>query len=288
VIARLQSPFLFLFLFLIEGNRPVKRSPLSPLLLLPLLLAPLLLGTVATQAAEPLKIGVSAGPYGEILDFAGKIAAKEGLEIKIIEFSDYNMPDAALAQGDLDANNFQHLPFLENQIAKRGYALVAGPTSIVVPMGIYSKKVTTLAALPDGATVAIPNDPTNGARGLFLLARAGLITLKNGADITATLTDITGNPKHLKIVELDAAQLPRSLDDVGAATVTLNYAVLSGLDPKSALLLEDEKSKWALVWATRKDNADDPRIRRYIEIYRSPEVKAFIESRFKGTILPTW
>ncbi|MEI7607065.1 MAG: MetQ/NlpA family ABC transporter substrate-binding protein [Rhodospirillaceae bacterium] len=247
-----------------------------------------LLAVTAAQAAEPLKVGVSAGPYGEILTFAAGLAAKEGLEIKIVEFSDYNTPDAALAQGDLDANNFQHLPFLNNQIAKRGYDIVAGPTSIVVPMGVYSKKVTKLADLPEGATVAIPNDPSNGARGLFLLAKAGLITLKDGVDVSATVLDVVGNPKKLKIVELDAAQLPRSLEDVAAATVTLNYAVLSGLEPKSALLLEDEKSKWALVWATRRDNQNDPRIKRYIEIYRSQPVKAFIETRFKGTILTTW
>jgi len=242
----------------------------------------------AVEAVEPLKIGVSAGPYGEILNFAAGIAAKEGLEVRIIEFSDYNMPDAALAQGELDANNFQHLPFLANQIAKRGYDLVAGPSSIVVPMGVYSNKVKSPADLPEGATVAIPNDPTNGARGLFLLAKAGLITLKDGVDVSATALDITDNPKKLKIVELDAAQLPRSLDDVAAATVTLNYAVLSGLDPKKALLLEDETSKWSLLWATRRDNANDPRVKRYIEIYRSEPVKAFILDRFKGTILPTW
>jgi len=136
--------------------------------------------------------------------------------------------------------------------------------------------------------VAIPNDPTNGARALFLLSKAGLITLKDGADISATVLDVTGNPKHLQIVELDAAQVPRSLDDVGAAAANLNYAVLSGLDPKSALLLEDEKSKWALVWATRRDNANDPRILRYIDIYRSQPVKAFVAERFKGSILTTW
>lgn len=260
----------------------------APFLIVPVLVLAGLLTSVTAHGAEPLKVGVSAGPYGEILHFAAGIAAKEGLEIKIIEFSDYNMPDAALAQGDLDANNFQHLPFLNNQIAKRGYDLVAGPGSIVVPMGVYSKKVAKLADLPEGATVAIPNDPTNGARGLFLLAKAGLITLKDGVDVSATVLDVVGNPKKLKIVELDAAQLPRSLEDVAAATVTLNFAVLSGLDPKAALLLEDEKSKWALVWATRRDNANDPRVRRYIEIYRSEPVKAFILERFKGTILPTW
>jgi D-methionine transport system substrate-binding protein len=264
-------------------------SPLvRPFLVAPLLVLAGFLFATSARSAEPLRIGVSAGPYGEILTFAAGLAAKEGLEIKIIEFSDYNMPDAALAQGELDANNFQHLPFLQNQIAKRGYDLVAGPASIVVPMGLYSKRVKALAELPAGATVAIPNDPTNGARGLFLLAKAGLITLRDGVDISATVLDVAGNPKQLKIVELDAAQLPRSLDDVAAATVTLNYAVLSGLEPKTALLLEDETSKWALVWATRRDNAGDPRVKRYIELYRSQPVKAFIEARFKGTILPAW
>lgn len=264
-------------------NRTVR-----PFLAVAALVAAGLMNTASAQGAEPLKIGVSAGPYGEILTFAAGLAAKEGLAVKIVEFSDYNAPDAALAQGDLDANNFQHLPFLQNQIAKRGYDLVAGPTTIVTPMGLYSKTVPTLGELPAGATVAIPNDPTNGARGLFLLAKAGLITLKDGADIATTVLDVVGNPKNLKIVELDAAQLPRSLDDVAAATVTLNYAVLSGLDPKSALLREDEKSKWALVWATRRDNANDPRIKHYIDLYRSDAVKAFIAERFKGTILPTW
>ena len=261
---------------------------LAPFLVVPALVLTGFFATATAHGAEPLKIGVSAGPYGEILTFAAGLAAKEGLEVKIIEFGDYNTPDAALAQGDLDANNFQHLPFLNNQIAKRGYDIVAGPTTIVAPMGIYSKRVATLADLAEGATVAIPNDPTNGARALFLLAKAGLITLKDGADISATVLDITGNPKKLKIAELDAAQLPRSLEDVAAATVNLNYAVLSGLDPKSALLTEDEHSKWALVWATRRDNRDDPRIKRYIDIYRSQPVKAFVAERFKGTILTTW
>ena len=258
------------------------------ILTLPALVLAGFFATTAAYGAEPLKIGVSAGPYGEILTFAAELAAKEGIEVKIIEFSDYNTPDAALAQGDLDANNFQHLPFLQNQIAKRGYDIVPGPTSIVAPMGIYSKKTTTLADLPEGATVAIPNDPSNGTRALFLLSKAGLITLKDGANLSATVLDIVGNPKHIKIVELDAAQLPRSLDDVTAATINLNYAVLSGLDPKAALVIEDEHSQWELVWATRRDNQNDPRLKRYIDIYRSQPVKAFIETRFHGTILPTW
>lgn len=253
-----------------------------------LAVAAALVFTGTAAHAAPLKVGVSAGPYGEILDFAGKIAAKEGLEVKVVEFTDYIGPDAALAQGDIDVNNYQHRPFLANINKTRGYDLVEGPTSIVVPLGIYSNKAKTITEIPEGGSVAIPNDPSNGARALFLLSKAGLLTLRDGADVNATIADITDNPKKLKIIELDAAQLPRSLDDTQASAVPLNYAVLAGLDPKKSLFIEDETSKWTLVWATRRDNAGDPRVKRYIDIYRSDEVKRFILTRFNGTILPTW
>lgn len=237
--------------------------------------------------AAPLKLGVSAGPYGEILDFTAKLAAKEGLEAKVIEFTDWNMPNAALQAGDIDANNFQHQPFLDNQIKQRGYDIVSVAKSVVVPMGLYSKKAKAVAEVKNGATISIPNDPTNAARALVLLADVGLITLKS-AGPTTSLIDIATNPKGLKFAELDAAQLPRSLDDVDASVITLNYAVLAGLDPKSALKLEDDQSKWHLVWAVRKDRQDDPVIKRFIELYRSPEVRQFILTRFNGTIVPTW
>lgn len=244
--------------------------------------------SVTTAVAAPLKLGVSAGPYGEILDFTAKIAAKEGLEAKVIEFTDWSMPNAALQAGDIDANNFQHQPFLDNQIKQRGYDIVPVAKSIVVPMGVYSKKVTNLADLKAGASVSIPNDPTNGARALGLLVDAGVIKLKEGVGLNATILDVAANPKGIRFVELDAAQLPRSLDDVDASVVTLNYAVLAGLDPKTALKLEDDQSKWHLVWAVRKDRKDDPAIKRFIELYRSPEVRQFILTRFNGTIVPTW
>lgn len=238
--------------------------------------------------AAALKLGVSAGPYGEILEFTAKLAAKEGIEAKVIEFTDWNMPNAALQAGDIDANNFQHQPFLDNQIKQRGYDIVPVAKSVVVPMGVYAKSAKNLADLKNGATISLPNDPTNGARALFLLADAKLITLKDGVGLNATIADVTGNPKKLKFVELDAAQLPRSLDDVDASVITLNYAVLAGLNPKTALKLEDDQSKWHLVWAVRKDRAADPTIKRFIELYRSPEVRQFIETRFGGTIVPTW
>lgn len=252
------------------------------------LTAVVLLVATHADAGAPLKVGVSAGPYGEILQYAAGIASKEGIEVKVVEFSDYTMPNAALAQGDIDFNNFQHLPYLQNQIKQRGYDIVAVEKSIIVPLGLYSKKLSSLGDIPVGATVAIPNDPSNEARSLLLLEKAGVLKLKQGTDTSATVADIVDNPKKLKIKQLDAAQLPRSLDDVDFAAATLNYALSAGLDPKKALLLEGADTPWNLWFATLSSRKDDPQIRRYIEIYRSPEVKDFILARFQGTIIPTW
>lgn len=240
------------------------------------------------QAPRALKVGVSAGPYGDILREAGRLARALGLESEVIEFTDWNQPNAALQAGDIDLNNFQHRPYLANQIRARSYTIVPLDPSIAVPAGIYSSKHRTIAEIPNGARVAIPNDPTNAARALFLFQEAGLITLKPGADATATVFDIAANPRRLAFVELDAAQLARSLADVAAAFVTNNYAFLAGLDQRTALKLEGADSLWTLVFAARADRKDDPRIRQYIAAYRSPEVKRFIEDRFKGTILTTW
>lgn len=240
------------------------------------------------QSDAPLRIGVSAGPYGEILEETAKLAAKEGIQAEVIEFTDWTLPNEALANGDIDANNFQHEPYLNNQKAQRGFDLIPVEKSVVVPMGIYSEKAKTLAEIPDGAKVAIPNDPSNGARALILLQEAGLLTLKDGADAAATVGDIATNPKNLDIQELDAAQLTRLLPDVDAAVITLNYAVAGGLDPLGALYREKADSRWTLVWVTTPAKKDDPRLTRFIQLYRSEPIKQFIETRFKGSILPTW
>lgn len=240
-------------------------------------------------AAEPLKVGVSAGPYAEILEFVGKLTKeKEGFDVKVIEFSDYTLPNAALAQGDIDLNNFQHKPYLDNQIKTRGFDLVPVAKSIVVPLGLYSKKVKSLAELKDGASVAIPNDPSNGARALLLLQQASLLKVDPKVGVAATPADVIDNPKKLKIKEIDAAQLPRSLDDVDFAAVTLNYAVAGGLSPKQALFLEGVDTPWNLWFVTQRARQDDPRILKYIALYRSAETKEFILKRFDGTIVPTW
>jgi D-methionine transport system substrate-binding protein len=240
------------------------------------------------HADATLKVGVSAGPYADILRFAADLAAKEGITAQIVEFTDWTLPNEALNAGDLDLNNFQHLPYLNNQVKTRGYDIVPLAKSIIVPFGLYSKRVVKIEDIKDGATTAIPNDPSNGARGLQLLEQAGLIKLKPGVDVSATVADIAENPKHLKIQELDAAQLPRALDDLDFSVVSLNYAVNAGLDPKKALILENDQSKWNLVFAAKPKNKDNPTILKFISIYRSQPVKDFIQKKFDGVILTTW
>ncbi|WP_234053156.1 MULTISPECIES: MetQ/NlpA family ABC transporter substrate-binding protein [unclassified Xanthobacter] len=241
---------------------------------------------------KPLKVGVSAGPYGDVLREAARLSAQQGLPAEIIEFSDWNQPNAALEAGDLDLNNFQHRFYLANQVKARGYHLVGLEESLLVPAGIYSKTFKKAGDIPAGAKIAIPNDPTNAARALLLFEKAGLIKLKPGAGLNASILDVVENPKKLQIVELDAAQLPRSLDDVAAAFVSSNYAYLAGLDLNTALVAEttdaEAKPYFTLIFAARADRKDDPRIAKFIEIYRSEPVKEFILAKFKGTILPAW
>lgn len=245
-------------------------------------------GGAALAEQKSLKVGVSAGPYGDILKQAAKLVEKDGLKVEVVEFSDWNLPNAAVESGDIDFNAFQHRPYLANQVKARGYNIVPLETAIVVPAGLYSSRHKSAKDLPDGASIAIPNDPSNGARALFLIQQAGLIKLRDGADAAATIKDIADNPKKLKFREIDAAQLARSLDDVDIAWVSSNYAHLAGLDLKTALAAETADSEWALVFAARADRKDDPAIRKYIAAYRSEPVRAFINERFKGSILPAF
>lgn len=272
------------------------RSPLAALVVFSLALFTLGTGANAQAPAaasdKPLKIGVSAGPYGDILREAAKLSAEQGVKAEIIEFTDWNQPNAALQAGDIDLNNFQNRPYLANQVKTRGYTIVALDESILVPAGLYSKKYTSFADIPAGSKIAIPNDPTNGGRALLLFQKAGLIKLKPGSGLYASVLDVAENPKNLKIVEIDAAQLPRSLDDVAAAFVSSNYAYLAGLQLKSALLaettLEEAKPYFTLVFAAREDRKDDPRIAKFIAVYRSQPVKDFTLAKFNGSLIPTW
>jgi D-methionine transport system substrate-binding protein len=244
--------------------------------------------TPARAADAPLRVGSSSGPYAQIMDFVATLAAKQGLPIKVVEFTDYAIPNQAMADGDIDVSNFQNKPYLENAIKARGYDIVALLPTIVVPLGLYSHKLTSIDALKTGDTIAIANDPANGGRGLLLLQQAGLIKLADGANTTATVLDIAQNPKHLKFKELDAAQIPRSLDDVTVAAVNMNYALPAGIDPKSALVRENADTPYGLVWTSLRKNQNDPRIQKLMAIYRSPEVKEYILTQFNGSIVPSW
>jgi len=254
------------------------------------LLALLLIAGIpmAHAADAPLRVGSMSGPYAEIMEYVATLSAKQDLPIKVVEFTDYAVPNVAMADGDIDVSNFQTIPYLDAAIAARHYDIVALQPSIITPLGVYSKKIKSLDELKSGDTLAIANDPANGGRGLLLLQKAGLIKLKPGVTTTATVLDIVENPKHLKLKELDAAQIPRSLDDVTAAAVNMNYAIPAKIDPNSALVREGTDTLYALYWTVRKKDQNDPRIQKLIAIYRSPEVKAYILDHFHGSIIPAW
>lgn len=239
--------------------------------------------------AEDIKVGVTAGEHAQIMEKVKEIAAKKGLNIEIVEFSDYVVPNQALADGDLNANSFQHQPYLDNQIADRGFDIVSVGTTITTPMGVYSKKVKSLDELKDGATVGIPNDPTNGGRALLVLASKGLIKVNEAKGLKVGPADVTENPKNIQFAELDAAQLPRSLDDVDAAVINTNYAMEAGLHPKKdAIAIEGEKSPYANVIAVRTADKDAPWVKTLVESYHDDSIKAFINEEFKGALIPSF
>ncbi|MGJ4998847.1 MetQ/NlpA family ABC transporter substrate-binding protein [Bradyrhizobium sp. HKCCYLS3077] len=248
-----------------------------------------LLSVALPAQAETIRVGVTAGPHAEIIDVVKKVAAERGLDIKVVEFTDYVIPNQALALKDLEANSFQHEPYLKNQISKTGWKIVKVATTIASPQGVYSQKYKTLAELPEGAKVAIANDPSNGARGLMILALHGVIKLKDPSNVAATVADITDNPKKLKFVELDAAQLPRALADVDLVSINNNYAVQAGLNPaKDAIARENAEGPWVNILAVREEDKDKPWVKQLIEAYHSEPVKAFLDTRFKGTYIATW
>ena len=235
---------------------------------------------------KPIKVGVTAGPHAQILEQVKKIAEKDGLKIQIVEFSDYIQPNAALASGDLDANSYQHKPFLDQQIKDRGYKITNVGYTVNFPIGIYSKKVKTLGELKEGAKFGIPNDPTNGGRVLLVLQDQGLIKLKPEAGLKATPLDIIDNPKKIKFVELDAAQLPRSLDDLDASAINTNYALSAGLSPaKDAIAQESAKSPYVNLIAVREQDKAAPWVAKLVKAYQSEEIRKYVLSEFKGAVV---
>ena len=242
--------------------------------------------SAAAAMAEDIKVGVSPGEHAEIMEEVAKVAAPKGLNIEVIEFSDYVVPNQALNDGDLNANSFQHRPYLENQIKDRGFELVEVGTTITTPMGVYSDKIKDLADLPEGGKVAIPNDPTNGGRVLLLLQSLGLIKLKEGAGLKATPLDVVSNPKKLRFVELDAAQLPRSLDDLDASAINTNFAISAGLNPKTdSIALESAKNPYVNILVIRDTDKGKAWVGKLINAYHSEEVRKFIETQFKGSVI---
>ncbi len=241
------------------------------------------------EAANQIRVGTIAGPETQLMEVAKQVAAKQGLDIQIVQFSDYTMPNEALADGSIDANMFQHLPYLNAAIKAKNYPLIPVAKTFVYPMAIYSKKIKNIADLNSGATVAIPNDPSNEARALLLLEKAKLITLKPDTSITATTTDIASNPKNLNIEAIDAAQLPRVLPDVELAVINTNYAMIAGLVPsRDGLIVEDANSPYANLIVIRANEKNDPRIPKLIAAFQSPEVLQKAKELFKGQAIAAW
>lgn len=239
--------------------------------------------------AEQIKVGVSPGEHAEIMDEVAKVAAPMGLDIDVVEFSDYVIPNTALADGDIQANSFQHVPYLDNQMKDRGFDLVVVGNTITTPMGIYSDKIADISALEDGAKVAIPNDPTNGGRALLLLQDLGLLTLTEGTGLVPSPLDIADNPKSLNFLELDAAQLPRTLADADVAIINTNYAIASGLSPKDdAIAMEKADSPYVNVLVVRSGDENLPWVKTLVEAYHSDEIKAFIEDAYSGAVITSW
>ncbi|MEU4557900.1 MetQ/NlpA family ABC transporter substrate-binding protein [Actinoplanes sp. NPDC023936] len=239
-------------------------------------------------ASDTLKVGVSPVPHGEILKYVSdNLAAAEGLKLEIVEFNDYIQPNVALSEKQIGANYFQHIPYLEEEVASKGYKFTALKPVHIEPLGVYSKTVKAIADVPNGGVVAVPNDPSNSGRALNLLAKNGLITLKDGVGVKATEKDITANPKNLQFKALEAAQLPRSLEDTAISVINGNYAIETGLKPAAdALALETgEDNPYANLVVVRAGDEADARIVKLEKLLHSAEVKKFIEDKYQGSVL---
>ena len=246
--------------------------------------------TASSGELQKIVVGASPAPHAEILKAANDVLKEKGYELEIKEYVDYIQPNLALESGDLDANYFQHLPYLESFNKENGTNLVSAGAIHYEPFGVYAGKTTSLDELQDGATIAVPNDTTNEARALLLLEAQGLIKLKEDAGLTATKNDIVENPKNLQLYEVEAAQLPRVIGDVDVAVINGNYALEAGYKVSDALAVEASDSLAATTYgnvvAVRAGEENDPAIQALIEALTSDEVKAFIESTYDGAVVP--
>jgi len=239
-----------------------------------------------------IKVGIESGLEYKVAEVAKKVAKeKYGLTVELVQFNDYVMPNVALNEKDIDINAYQHKPFLDVQSKERGYHFVILANTFVYPIAGYSKTIKTLADLKDGSTIVIPNDPTNEGRSLILLQKQGLLKLKEGVGILPNVTDVVSNPRQLKIVELEAPQLPRALDDhnVAIAIINSNFAAQVGLMAiRDGLFVEDKDSPYMNLIVSREDNKDEEKVKNFVKAFQSPEVAAAADSAFKGGAIKGW
>lgn len=255
------------------------------------LLSALLISGCGKDAQDNhIKVGAIAGTEAQVVEVAKQVAKEKfGLEVEIVSFSDYVTPNVALNDGSIDVNAFQHKPYLDSQIKDRGYKLTAVGNTFVYPIAGYSKKIKTIAELKEASQIAVPNDPTNLGRSLLLLQKQGIIKLKADVGLNGTVLDIVENPKQVKIVELEAAQLPRSLDDVDLAIINTTYASQIDLLPtRDGLFVEDKDSPYVNLVVAREDNKDAEKVKQFVQAYQSDEVYKAAQELFKGGVVKGW
>jgi D-methionine transport system substrate-binding protein len=248
-------------------------------------------GAVPTEAPKVtvIKVGATPIPHAELLNFVKPLLEKENIKLEIIEFQDYVQPNTALVDNELDANFFQHQPYLDSFNKEKNQNLVSAGSVHVEPLGLYSKSIKNISELKDGAEIAIPNDPSNASRALLLLQSNGILKLKDGGSITSTEKDIVENLKNLKIILAEAAQLPRVLEDVDAAIINTNYALPANLNPvKDALIIEGKDSPYANNIVVRNGDQERAEIKKLVKVLNSPEVKKFIEEKYQGAVVPAF
>ncbi|MCQ9615872.1 MetQ/NlpA family ABC transporter substrate-binding protein [Paenalcaligenes niemegkensis] len=257
--------------------------------IVPVVLLATALGLSAAANAEKLSIAATPVPHAELLEFIKPALAKQGVELDIKVFTDYVQPNQQVWDGAIDANFFQHQPYLDTFNAQHKTELVAVGQVHVEPFGAYSRKISNIDELKDGALVALPNDPSNGARALLLLQKQGLITLKDPTNILATARDISENPKNLKFREIEAATLPRVLPDVDLALINTNYALEAGLSPvNDALIIEGAESPYANLVAVSAKNAGSESVKKLVSELQSEATRTFINEKYQGAIVPAF
>lgn len=238
------------------------------------------------SATIALKLGVTAGPHVDIASLVKTIASKQGLNVEVVEFNDFIIPNEALAAKDIDANSIQHELFLNEQMKNRGYKFKSIAKTVVMPLGVYSSKIKSLDELSNKAKISIPNDPSNEGRALRLLAKNKVIELKDV--INPTILDITSNPKNISFIPMEAPLLPTSLKDVDASIINTDWVLQAKMDPKSAIAREDKDSPYANVIVVRDGDETKDDIKKLIAIYHSSEIRSFIEQKFQGAVIPAW